>query len=80
MKYGEKKTSAWGWSRTVTVDGVEYRVGVERGRPVRMAYSSRHGFRWSGWVKTGGRTIWGDEIPGGIGARGLLKRAGVLPK
>lgn len=71
------------WSRTATVDGVTYRVGIQVGRAVRIAFKPRGqniGHHYNGWVMDpDGKNIFSDRCPGSIGARGLLKRAGVVP-
>lgn len=70
-----------GWSRKVTVAGTGYIVGVERGRPVRIAFKPRgqnRGYTWHGFVRdAGGKRIWEGEVVKTLGVRGLLKRAGV---
>lgn len=71
-----------GWSRRVSVDGVNYVVGVERGRAVRIAYKPKgqnKGFKWWGFVRDEkGRRIWEDEVGKALGVRGLLAYAGVM--
>lgn len=83
LKLGTKRVEpiAGRWSRDATVDGVTYRVGVTRGRPVRIAFARRGsniGHKWDGWVMQDGRYLWSGTVPGSLGARGLLLRAGVL--
>lgn len=88
MKYhlGEKKslTAAVGWSREVTLeDGRVYRVGVERGKAVRIAQKPRGeniGHKYWGFVVSAsdGREVWRGDVPGTLGARGLLWSSGVL--
>lgn len=74
--------SGLGWSRKVDVCGTEYLVGVERGKPVRIAYKPRgqnRGYWWYGFVRTSdGRTIWTDGEPKSIGVRGILRDAGII--
>lgn len=71
------------WRRSATVDDVTYHVGVDRGRAVRIAFKPRGqniGHHYNGWVMgPDGRNLWGGRVSGSIGARGLLKRAGVVP-
>lgn len=73
-----------GWSRKVTVDGVEYRVGVEQGKAVRIPYKRRgqnRGYRWYGFVRdTAGKAIWEGEVAKTLGARGLLGLAGLIER
>jgi len=88
MQYhlGEKKnlTAATGWIREVTLeDGRVYRVGVERGKAVRIAQKPRGeniGHKYWGFVVSAsdGREVWRGDVPGTLGARGLLWRSGVL--
>lgn len=72
-----------GWSRKVRVSGVDYWVGVRGSKRVRIPYKPRGqniGWTWIGWVReagTGRELLWG-RCNGNLGARGLLKRAGVL--
>ena len=70
-----------GWARSLTIDGAEYRVGVTRGKAVRIAYKPRGeniGHQWNGWVMKWGSNIWAGRVGGSLGARGLLKRADVI--
>jgi hypothetical protein len=87
IELGEKHEYAFGggWSRLVQVDGVEYRVGVERGKMVRIAFKPRgknRGWKWHGFVRDPktNKTIWGGEVGKSLGARGLLRAAGLLKK
>lgn len=72
-----------GWSRRVRVGETEYVVGVERGRKVRIAFKpcgQNVGWRYVGFVRDArGREVWADRVCGTLGARGLLRRAGLLP-
>lgn len=72
-----------GWSRRVLVGDVEYVVGVERGRKVRIAFKpsgQNVGWRYHGFVRdVRGREVWSERVGGTLGARGLLRRAGLLP-
>lgn len=72
-----------GWSRRVLVGDVEYVVGVERGRKVRIAFKpsgQNVGWRYHGFVRDArGHEVWSDNVCGTLGARGLLRRAGLLP-
>lgn len=73
-----------GWSRTVKVGDQEYSVSVERGRSVRIPYKPRgknRGFKWHGHVykiSTNHGWVWNGDVPGSIGCRGLLTKAGIL--
>lgn len=73
-----------GWVRSVMVAGQEYSVSIKRDKRVRIAFKPR-GENW-GWTYHGtvyrigqnsGR-VWEGRVPGSLGVRGLLKRAGVL--
>ena len=69
-----------GWARRCRVGGVEYQVSVRRGKRVRIAFKPRGqnwGFHYDGTVYADGRRLWSDRVPGSIGVRGLLLRAGV---
>jgi len=71
------------WSRRVEVDGVAYWVGVAQGKKVRIAFKPRgpgaYGYRWHGYVRTEqGRDLWSAEVPGSLGARGILADARVI--
>ena len=72
-----------GWSRRVRVGETEYVAGVERGRKVRIAFKpsgQNVGWRYHGFVRDArGREVWSDNVCGTLGARGLLRRAGLLP-
>lgn len=71
-----------GWKRKVSVAGVVYYVGIEQGRRVRIAYKPRGenwGHLWYGSVYTeDGCKLWGANVPGSLGVRGLLTEAGVI--
>lgn len=71
-----------GWCRNVEVGGTRYCVGVERGKRVRIPYKPRGhnmGYQWWGFVRdTNGRDVWSDRVVGSIGARGVLKLAGLI--
>jgi hypothetical protein len=65
------------------VNKVAYIVGVERGKRVRIAFKPRganHGFHWWGFVRcpADGKRVWEGRVGKSIGARGLLKAAGVI--
>lgn len=70
-----------GWVRTATVAGTSYLVGVERGKPVRIAFKPKGqnlGYTWWGFVRTPeGKRIWEGEVGKSLGARGLLLAAGI---
>ena len=73
-----------GWSRRVSFsDGSVYVVGVERGKMARIMYKPRgqnRGFHWWGFVRTHeGRRVWEDRVGKSLGARGLLRLAGLVP-
>lgn len=77
----DKIEDFYGWSRRCRVDGVEYRVSVQRGKAVRIPYKPRgknRGWQWQGTVYSNGRCVWSDRVPGSSGARGMLIRAGVI--
>lgn len=82
IKLGDKENRfGKGWARHAWVDGIEYRVGVEQGKAVRIAYKPRGqniGHQYHGWVMRDGRNLYSGQVSGSIGARGLLKRAGVV--
>lgn len=83
MKLGPKRDDGWGgWSRPVLVEGVTYHVRVQRGNPVRIPFKPRgenRGFIWNGTVvDADGRYVWSGHVAGSIGARGLLRAAGVI--
>lgn len=73
-----------GWWATATLeDGRAYRVGVERGRMVRIPFKPRgqnRGWEWEGHVmdQRTARTVWCGKVSGTIGVRGLLVAAGLL--
>lgn len=71
-----------GWCRNAVVDGVTYCVGVERGKPVRIAFKPRgqnKGWTYYGFVRNAqGKEVWGDKVNGSLGAKGLLLRAGIV--
>ncbi len=71
------------WSRKVLVNGKEYRVGIERGKRVRIAFKPRNnggwGFHYYGFVREDGREVWSDRVGGTLGAKGLLEDAGIIP-
>lgn len=71
-----------GWSRKVDVNGVIYWVGVEGVRRVRIPYKPRGqniGWQYNGFVRTeNGKSIKEGPVGGSIGARGLLRAAGVI--
>jgi hypothetical protein len=80
IELGPKTETFTGWARTATIDGVAYRVSVARGKPVRIPYKPRgqnRGFKWNGTVYANGKCLFYGDVPGSIGARGLLARAGV---
>lgn len=60
-----------------------HRARRERGRKVRIAFKPRGqnvGWRYVGFVRDArGREVWADRVCGTLGARGLLRRAGLLP-
>lgn len=65
----------------VIVNGTKYYVGVERGRRVRIAFSSKWGYKWDGFVRDAqGKTLWGNYVSKNIGILGLLRGAGLVPK
>jgi len=82
---GERHENAFSgtWSRKVTLDGRELRVGVERGKRVRIAFKPRNnggwGYHYYGFVRENGREIWCDRVQGSAGVRGILVDAGLLP-
>jgi hypothetical protein len=71
-----------GWSRKVTVDGVVYIVGVERGKSVRIAFKPKgqnKGFQWWGFVRdAAGKHLWEGDVPKTFGVRGLLTAARIV--
>jgi hypothetical protein len=75
-----------GWSRRVAVGDVEYIVGVEAGRRVRIPFRPRngrkgkaHGYQWFGFVRAvNGKSVWEGRVNGSLGCRGLLVAAGIL--
>lgn len=77
-----ERVERWGgWSRRCRYNGAEYRVCVERGRTVRIAFKPRgmnRGYKWNGAVYDAkGHCIWSGQVPGSLGVRGLLIEAGV---
>lgn len=79
---GEKTETFSGWARSATVGGKTYRVGIDRGKAVRIPYKPRGqniGHHYRGWVMdSNGRNIFCDRVGGSLGARGLLELAGVF--
>ena len=69
-----------GWSRAVVVTRTRnvstYRVTVKRETPLWRYRGSVHGPHAAAYVPL---LIWSGPVPGNIGARGLLERAGVVP-
>lgn len=82
LKLGEKRefSHGRGWCRPVTVDGVQYTVGVERGQKVRIAFKPRGpqgwGYWWHAFVNDAKeKRIWQAQVDKSIGARGILSAA-----
>jgi hypothetical protein len=66
-----------GWSRLCSVNGTQYHVSVRRGRSVRIPFKPRgknRGWKWNGTVYSGGKCVWSGEVPGSIGASGLIAK------
>lgn len=84
ISLGPKEEASFpkGWRRVAEVDGVKYRVGVQSRGRVRLMYRPRtqRGHIWSGWVYRleDGARLWAGDVRGSIGARGLLRAAGVI--
>ena len=79
----EYKWPNGGWSRRVEIAGVEYIVGIERGRRVRIAYKPRGptgwGFHWHGFVRDAkGRTIWTGRVNKSTGVKMMLLCSGLV--
>lgn len=66
-------------ARTVEVDRLRYRVAVNRGRQVRIAFKPRGeniGFRWNAVVSVEGQgVIWTGEVAKNAGYKGIVERA-----
>lgn len=70
-----------GWSRKVTVDGVSYVVGIERGKRVQIPFKPRgtYGYKYFGFVRNAaGKEVWSAAVGGSLGAKGLLMRASIV--
>jgi hypothetical protein len=85
IKLGERRDylHGRGWCRKVSVDGVEYMVGVEQGKRVRIAFKPRGpegwGHHWYGFVRDAqGKRLWQGRVDKSTGARGLLSFARLI--
>lgn len=82
---GERRENAFTgtWSREITLDGRTLRVGVERGKRVRIAFKPRNnggwGYHYYGFVRADGAEVWSGRVQGTAGVRGILVDAGLLP-
>lgn len=77
---GPRKDRFGGWSRNCRVAGADYSVSVQRDRPVTIPFKPRgknRGWTWQGAVWSQGRCIWLGRVPGSLGVKGLLIKAGV---
>jgi hypothetical protein len=81
----DKREAFFGaWSRNVRVGEQEYALSVSRGKSVRIPYKPRgknRGWQWHGSVYQIGanhKCVWSGRVPGSIGCRGLLIKAGIL--
>lgn len=73
-------TQSGGWWATVSVDGVIYRLGLEAGRRVRLAYSKKYGTHWWGRVRTEqGKQLAMERVPKDAGVYHLLELADLVP-
>lgn len=81
VKLGPKKERDFppGWSRLVIVDGQGFKVGIRSMGRVKLMYRPRgsYGHVWEGYVYAV-RCLFSGDVRGSIGARGLLKLAGVM--
>ena len=80
----EKRESITGWSRNVKIGDQEYCCSVRRDKSVRIAYrGNKRGWTWWGTVYRVGTNsghVWGGQVPGSLGCKGLLIDAGVIKK
>lgn len=78
----ERQTFAGDRWRTVLVNGVQYQVGVVKGKRVRIAYKPRGknvGFWWHGEVRdSSGGCVWTARVTKSAGVRGILRAAGLI--
>lgn len=69
------------YATVLFADGRQFFLGVEKTKRVRIPYQPRpHNYGWkrTGFVREGGRTVMSDWVPGSIGVRGLLRMAGLI--
>lgn len=78
---GENSFAKGSWHAIVDVRGKKYRVNLNQGPRVRIAYSSKWGYRWNGDVRDmdTGKLLWDGDVTKSTSIAWMLERAGLVP-